>query len=42
MKDIVRVSMADFLASNPSDVVVFDITGKDVFEDITSTAKPLG
>jgi hypothetical protein len=34
--------MADFLASNPDDIVTFDIAGKDVFENVTGTARPLG
>jgi choloylglycine hydrolase len=36
------VAMADFLASIPGDIVTFDTAGKDVFENVTGTARPLG
>jgi hypothetical protein len=36
------VAMADFLVSNPDDIVTFDIAGKNVFENVTDTAIPMG
>jgi choloylglycine hydrolase len=35
------VAMADFLASNPADIVMFDVPEEEVFENIASTARPL-
>jgi choloylglycine hydrolase len=36
------VAMADFLESKPNDIVTFDISEKEAFENIADTAKPLG
>ena len=33
--------MADFLAGNHADVVLFDRGGDEVFENIADTAKPV-
>ena len=35
------ITMADFLAGNHPDVVVFARSGEDVFKDVAATAKPL-
>jgi choloylglycine hydrolase len=36
------ITMADFLAGNPSDVMQFARAGEETFENIAGTAKPLG